>query len=256
MGTVLFSKFKLKGEICIMNSYWVETTGTTNYPKVNKDIETEVCIIGGGITGIATAYLLSKESNLDITILEADKMALGVTAKTTAKITSQHGLLYDYLLNSFGKGTMQAYLESNEEAIKLIENIVATENIECDFCKEDAFVYTCEEDNDEKIRKEVEALKTIGFDAEYVTETPLPFKVVSAVKFKNQAQFHSRKYLLSLLKALEKVKVNLYENSKVVDIKHKSGIYEVHVNDCIVRCKYLVLATHYPIKNFPRYAFY
>jgi len=234
-----------------MSSYWVDTTPKTSYPKIDKDIKTDICIIGGGITGISTAYLLSKESDLNITILEADKMGLGVTANTTAKITSQHGLMYDYLAKSFDIETMKAYLYSNEEAKDLIEKIIQDEKIECDFCKQDAYVYTCENANDEAIRKEVKTLNSIGFDAEYVTQTPLPFPIVSAVKFKNQAQFHSRKYLLSLLKVLEQNNVNLFEDSKVVDIKRKDDMYHIHVNDCVVCCKYLVLATHYPIKNFP-----
>lgn len=235
-----------------MNSYWVDSTKTTNYSKLEKSIETDVCIVGGGITGIATAYLLSKENpELNITMLEADRMAMGVTANTTAKITSQHGLFYNYLYNSFGKDTAKGYLESNEEAIKLIENIVKEEKIECHFTKEDAYVYTCEEQNDKQIRDEVHTLNSIGFKAEYVTETPLPFEIVSAVKFPNQAQFHPREYLLLLVKILEKNNVNIYENSKVIDIKHKDDNYEISVNNHTVIAKKLVLATHYPIKNFP-----
>ena len=118
-------------------SYWVDSTPTTNYPSLSDDIDTDVLIIGGGITGIATAYMLSK-SPLHITIVEADRMAMGVTANTTAKITSQHGLLYDYLLNSFGFDTAKGYLGSNEEAIRTIENIVKTISI---FFKFPIFLY-------------------------------------------------------------------------------------------------------------------
>lgn len=235
-----------------MSSYWVDSTQKTNYPKLDKDIETDVCIIGGGITGISTAYLLSKENpNLNITILEADLIAMGVTANTTGKVTSQHGLLYNYLYNSFGKDTAMGYLNSNEDAIRLIENIVKKENIECNFTKEDAYVYTCEKQNDEKIKEELNTLNSIGFEAEYLKETPLPFDIVSAIKFPNQAQFHPREYLLALLPILEKNNVKIYENSKVVDIKHKDDYYEIHANDSVVTAKYLVLASHYPIKNFP-----
>ena len=92
------------------SSYWVESTPQTNYPNLSKDIDTDVLIVGGGITGILTAYMLSK-SPLNISIVEADKMAMGVTANTTAKITSQHGLLYDYLLNSFGFDIAKGYLD-------------------------------------------------------------------------------------------------------------------------------------------------
>ena len=235
-----------------MKSYWVESTKTTNYKRLDTDITTDVCIIGGGITGIATAYMLSKQSKrLDITILEADKIAMGVTANTTAKVTSQHGLFYDYLNTTFGIETAKKYLTSNEQAIKTIENIVNTEKINCDFVKEDSYVYTCEEKNDVKIKQEQLALQALDYNSEYVIETPLPFKVISAIKFPNQAQFHPRKYLLALAEILEKEDVHIYENTKVVDIKHKNGYYEIYANDCKVICKYLVLSTHYPIKNFP-----
>ena len=236
-------------------SYWVESTPQTNYPSLSKDINTDVLIIGGGITGIATAYMLSK-SDLNITIVEADKMAMGITANTTAKITSGHGLLYDYLLNSFDFDTAQKYLASNEEAIRIIENIVKDENIDCDFCKQDSYVYTCEKASKQRIVDEVSAVTSLGLNAEYVTSCPLPFKIEAGIKFPNQAQFHPRKYLLALLKILEQRNVNLFENSKVIDIKRAKDCYEVYVRGYKITAKYLVMASHYPIKNFPRNVFY
>jgi len=236
-------------------SYWVETTPKTNFPEISKDINIDVLIIGGGITGILTAYMLS-ESDLKTSIVEADRMAMGVTANTTAKITSQHGLLYDYLLNTFGFETAKSYLDSNEEAIKTVKDIVQRENINCDLISQDAYVYTCDKSNVQKIENEVSSVTSLGLKAEYVTECPLHFPVEAAIKFPNQAQFHPRKYLLSLLKVLEKRNVNLYENSKVVNIKHVKDKYEVSINGSTITAKYLVMASHYPIKNFPRNVFY
>ena len=232
------------------NSYWVESTPKTNYPNISEDIDTDVLIIGGGITGIVTAYMLSN-SNLKVSIVEADKMAMGVTANTTAKITSQHGLLYNYLLNSFGFDTAKLYLDSNEDAIKTIFNIVQKENIECDFEFQDAYVYTCNKENTQKIKDEVSVVTSLGLKAEYLTTTPLPFPVEAAIKFPNQAQFHPRKYLLSLLKFFKNSNVDIFENSKVTDIKHVKNNYEVFVNNNKITAKYLVMASHYPIKNFP-----
>jgi len=231
-------------------SYWVESTPKTDYPSLSKNINTDVLIIGGGITGIVTAYMLS-ESGLNVTIVEADKMAMGVTANTTAKITSQHGLLYNYLLNSFGFDTAKGYLDSNEEAIKNIKDIIKKENINCDFISQSAYVYTCQESNVQEIVDEVSAVTSLGFKAEYVTECPLPFPIEAGIKFPNQAQFHPRKYLLSLLAVLENRNVNLFENSKVTNIKHKNNKYEVSVGENKISATHLVMSTHYPIKNFP-----
>ncbi len=232
------------------NSYWVESTPQTNYPSLSSDINTDVLIIGGGITGIATAYMLSK-SSLNVTIVEADRMAMGVTANTTAKITSQHGLLYDYLLNSFGFDIAKGYLNSNEEAIKTIKDIVKKENINCDLVSQDAYVYTCDKSSVQRIVDEVSSVISLGLKAEFVTECPLPFPIQASIKFPNQAQFHPRKYLLSLLSILEKRNINIFENSKVIDIKHVKDKYEVYVNGHKITTKYLVMASHYPIKNFP-----
>lgn len=231
-------------------SYWVENTKQTNFPSLAKDISTDVLIIGGGITGILTAYMLSS-SNLNITIAEADKMAMGVTANTTAKITSQHGLLYDYLLNSFDFETAKGYLDSNEEAIKLISEIIEKEKIDCDFSYQDSYVYTCQKSNVQKIVDEVATVTSLGLKAEYVTECPLPFNIEAGIKFPNQAQFHPRKYLLNLLSVLESKNINLFEDSKVIDIKHVDNVYKVYTNEYKITTKYLVMASHYPIKNFP-----
>src|SRR5574344_273266 len=193
-----------------MNSYWIDSTKQTNFKTLDNNVQTEVCIIGGGITGVATAYLLSK-NNIDVTILEADRIGMGVTANTTAKITSQHGLLYNYLVNSFGIETAKAYYNSNEEAISLIKSIIDSENINCDFCFEDSYVYTCDKNNNLKISDEVSSINSFGGNAEYVTSSPLPFEISSAVKFHNQAQFHPRKYLLSLLPILINNNNKIYE---------------------------------------------
>lgn len=232
------------------SSYWVETTPKTNFPNLSEDMNTDVLIIGGGITGIMTAYMLSK-SGLNITIVDADRMAMGVTANTTAKITSQHGLLYDYLLNSFDFTTASGYLNSNEDAIYTISEIIKNENIDCDFVRQDSYVYTCDKSNVARIVDEVSAVTSLGLKAEYVTECPLPFKIEAGIKFPSQAQFHPRKYLLSLLPILERRGVNIFENSKVIDIKHVKDEYEVYINDNKITTKYLVMASHYPIKNFP-----
>lgn len=231
-----------------MSSYWVDSTKTTNYPKLNSNISCDVCIIGGGITGVATAYML-KDSGLNVTLLEASKIGMGVTANTTAKITSQHDLFYDYLIKSFGFDTAKKYLDSNEDAIRTIENIVNYENIDCGFEHQDAYVYTCSQDYIQKIKDETFAVNRLGLNAKLVTETPLPFNVKAAICFPNQAKFHVRKYILGLLPTLKNAKI--FEDSKVINIKAENGRYNVYSNDNIVDCKHLVIATHYPIKNFP-----
>ena len=238
-----------------MESIWRECSSKTSYPKLEENKQTEICIVGAGITGIVTAYELA-EKGKKVILLDRDKCISGVTADTTAKVTSQHGLIYNYLINEFGKETAEKYLYANEDAIKRVKQIIDKNNIECDFEYKDAYVYTNDEKELEKIQKEVEAVKSLNFNAEYCTETSLPFKVLGAIKFKNQAQFNIMKYLQSILKVLENKNVEIFEQTKVVDVNKKNGKYNVITeNSQCIEADYVVLATHYPIMNFPGFHF-
>lgn len=134
-------------------------------------------LLGGGMVGILTAYMLVN-CGYDVTVVERDEMCIGVTANSTAKLTSQHGLFYNYLINNFSKEFAKKYLEANENAIQVAKNIIEKENIECDFEVQDAYVYTTMENELQKIREEAEALKLLGFDAELTDKTELPFDVL------------------------------------------------------------------------------
>lgn len=176
---------------------------------------------------------------------------------TTGKITSQHGLFYDYLLQSEGSKKAKQYLEANEQAIKNIETIIKQEKIDCDFEKQDAYIFSRNEGELSKIQKEVEAVKSLGFPAEFTKEIPLPLPIKGAIKFSNQAQFHPVKYAQGLVDSILKTKrVSLYEDTKVVDVKQGKEGYDIFVeNGNQVNAKYVVLATHYPILNSPGYYF-
>lgn len=237
------------------NSFWIETTNKTNYPKLEKDTKVDVCIVGGGIVSAITAYLLMN-SGLSVCVLEKNRVCTGVTANTTAKITSQHDLFYNYLANNFDLDFAKQYLNSNEEAISLIKSIIEKENIDCDFEMQDSYVFTTSKQEAEKIKAEVEVVNKLGLNAEYLTKIPLPIKdILAAVKFPNQAQFHARKYVLKLFDIVSKNGVKIYENSKVTDIKHNSDDYTISTDLATVTAKYVVMATHYPIKNFPGFYF-
>lgn len=231
-----------------MSSYWLESTSTQLYPKLENDLETDVCIVGAGIVGVTLAYLLHKQG-FRIILLEKDNVLSSTTANTTAKITSQHGLFYTYLINTFGKDFAKYYLYSNENAISSIKNIIDKEHIDCDFETQDAYVYSCLEENKQKLILEAENVKSLGFDASFCENLSLPFDTIGGIKFPNQAQFHPRKYCISLLNSLPKNCI--YENSKVYDIKQAGEHYKTFTTAGSVNSKYVAITTHYPIIDFP-----
>lgn len=235
------------------NSFWIQTRmkDREEHKKLRRSIETEVCIIGGGLTGLTTAYYLSKQG-VDVVLLEKNKICSHTSGNTTAKITSQHGLIYKYLIDSQGKESAKQYLDANEEAIRNIEKIINEEQIDCDFEKQDAYIFTQKPEELEKIKLEIKALEQLEYEAEFVDKIELPIEILGAIKFKNQAQFNPCKYALGLEKS---IKGKIYENTKVVGLEGRGSKYIVSTEEGKVKAKYVVIATHYPIINAPGYYF-
>ena len=237
-----------------MSSYWAESTEKPTFPKLEKDIDVDVCIIGAGITGLMSAYMLLN-SGLKICILEKGEICSGVTENTTAKITSQHGLIYNYLEVTFGTEYAKLYLESNQNAINTIKEIIKKENIECGFERVDNYIYTCTDEYVRRIEDEVETVNRLGLEAELIDKVKLPFEIKTAVKFPNQAKFHPLQYLYKIAEILTNNGVEIYTNSIVQDTKKTIKGYEIKTEENTVKAKYVVMATHYPIKSFPGFHF-
>lgn len=240
-----------------MSSYWIDTTKNIkkDYPKLSADKEVDVCIIGGGLVGITSAYFLMN-SGLKTIILERDKTCSHVSGHSTAKITSQHNLFYNYLINSFDKNFAKGYLKANQEAAQRIKNIIEKENIECDFSNQDSYVYAYSEKDVADIMAEVEAVKSLDFPCEFVEELPLPIKSYGAIKFPNQGQFNPAKYANALCDVITKNNIDIYENTIVTKVeKDGNEGYVVSTPEYEVKAKYVILATHYPIVNFPGFYF-
>ncbi len=235
-----------------MNSLWLDSNKKINqFPSLTNDIETDVCIIGAGIFGLTCAYYLSK-LGFQVVVLEKDNMGEKTTGHTTAKITSQHSLFYDYLIQSYGKKFAADYLDANEKAITNIKQIIETEKIKCDFEYQNSYVYTTKKSELGTIKKEVASVESLGFPCEFVTKTGLPFEMEGAICFKNQAQFHPLKYLDGLCDSISSHGGKIYTNSVVTNVeKDLPSSYLVSTANNTVRSKFVVVATHYPFINFP-----
>lgn len=244
-----------------MNSYWINSEkNKEKYNKLEKNIETDICIIGGGITGISTAYYLTKE-NLKVTVLDMGKIGFQTTGNSTAKITSQHGLFYKYLKDSKGEDFARLYYDANEDAIKNIKKIVEKENIECDLECQSAYVLAANREEVQKVKDEVEVVRGFGGHAEYleredIDKNLLILNPLAAIRFKNQAQFNSYKYTIELAKICKNLGANIYENTKVVDVRDEKDYYYLETEDGYkIKAKYLVVTTKYPIINIPGFYF-
>ncbi len=217
-----------------MKSIW----NNINKPKFSAlegDVKTDVLIIGGGICGLLCAYML-KKAGVDCVLAEADKICAGITNSTTAKITIQHGLIYDKIINKYGIEKAYLYYESQKEALEKLKLIATDIDDDLKICN--SFVYSLKDRR--VIEREVEALNKIGCKAKFSDETELPFKIKGAVKVNNQAEFHPLKFAYSIAKDLK-----IYENTKILELKPYTAI----TNRGKISAKKVIVATHFPFIN-------
>ena len=226
-----------------MKSIWDESCKFDKREELKGDIKTDVLIVGAGITGILIGYFL-KKSGRDVVLIDKAEIASGNTKNTTAKITSQHDLIYNTLIKEFGEEKAKQYADANELAIRKYKQIIEERKIDCDFKEVPAYIYSLNEVD--KIIKEVEAAKKLGIEAEFIEKIDIPLDVKGAIKFNNQAQFNPLKFLKDISKELV-----IYENTRAIKIEESL----VSTDKGNIEANHIVIATHYPIMNAPGYYF-
>lgn len=229
----------------IHEPYWLTSINRTEYQKLDKDIDVDVAIIGGGLVGITSAYLL-KNKGLKVAVLEANKIANGTTGHTTAKLTSQHSLIYSKLISKFGEEKARQYAEANEASIHFIEKLSKEKNIDYDFCWRPAHVYTRSDQYVSKIEDEVKAASKLGLKASLQNNIGLPFDIKAAIKFEDQAQFHPLKYLLSIAKEIPGDGSDIFQFTKIVDVEEGDRCTVITSDGNKVTASNLIIASHFP----------
>lgn len=218
-----------------MESIWQASLSLPKFSELNKDIHVDVLIIGGGIAGILTAYFLHQEG-VKYALVEKGRICSGTTQNTTAKITCQHGLIYQTIVKSYGVEAAQKYLHINQIALEAYAKLCR--NIDCDFAYQDNYVYSI--DDVLKLEKEMRALQKIGYLAELCEKLPLPFETAGAVKFSHQAQFNPLKFLSAIAKEL-----HIYENTFVSEMIGNTAI----TDKAKICADKVIVTTHFPFLN-------
>ncbi|MBO7209379.1 MAG: FAD-dependent oxidoreductase [Clostridia bacterium] len=215
-----------------MKSIWEKDITKPTFEQLRGNVKTDVLIIGGGMCGILCAYML-KHAGVDCILVEADKICSGVTANTTAKITFQHGLIYNKIADKYGLEVAKKYLCSQKDAMEKLKEL-AGENFET--CN--SFVYSLQ--NRALIEKEVDVLNKIGVKAQFCLDTELPFNIAGAVKTENQGKIHPLKLAYSVAKDLK-----IYEDTRVTELKPGIAVTEKGA----ITAKKTIVATHFPFIN-------
>ncbi len=218
-----------------MDSIWSETERLDEFAPLKQDIKTDVLIIGGGIAGLLCAWEL-RCAGVPCVLIEAARICSGTTKNTTAKITAQHGLIYDRLIRTVGLENARLYLQANLQAVEAYRARCRT--IDCDFADCDNFIYSRQDHA--ALERELSALERLGYAAKFMRELPLPIKTAGAVCFERQAQFHPLKFLRAVTKDLQ-----IFENTKVLEL----GTGEARTNGGRIFAENIIVTTHFPFLN-------
>ena len=229
-------------------SYWNATAEAPSFPSLSGDLNVDVAIIGGGIVGITAARLL-KDMGVTVAVIEARRVGRQVTGKSTAKMSSQHGIRYQTLEQKFGEDRARLYAEAQETGIRRISELAAQWNIEADIEPMPAYVYTNDESYVSQIEKEVEVAQRLGLPASLTRDTGLPFEVLTAMRWDNQAQFHPTKYVAGLAATIPGDGSHVFENSRALDWEPT----RVVTDRGTVTARNVVMATHLPLGQVGMY---
>lgn len=229
--------------------FWNAGPAGAGYPKLTGNQKCDVLVCGAGISGALCAYRLAK-SGLNVILIDAGRAGNGVSAGSTAKITSQHGLIYHYLIKNYGKETAEKHYSLNQKAISEYSRIIAENKIDCGFTNCGAVIYTNVASNIEKLEQEFEAVKSMGGYAEMPENPVLPFPARAALRFPSQARFDPVRFIDGLLKKAGD-NLRVYENTKAIKYYENKLITEDYYE---ISAKNIIISTHYPFIN--RYGMY
>jgi glycine/D-amino acid oxidase-like deaminating enzyme/nitrite reductase/ring-hydroxylating ferredoxin subunit len=229
-----------------MNSHWIETSELPQFPNLNKDLNVDVVVVGGGITGITAAYLL-KKAGRSVALLERDRCARADTGHTTAHLTFVTDTRLSELVKVFGRDHAQAAWDAGRAAMAQIHSLVSENQIDCEYATVPGYLHAPwkkdSKDEVQGLQEDAELAHDLGFDAHFVEA--VPFVKRPGIRFANQAKFHPLRYLSALLPSIDGNGSHVFENTEADEFQ--SDPLAVKANGHTIRCSYVVIATHVPL---------
>jgi glycine/D-amino acid oxidase-like deaminating enzyme/nitrite reductase/ring-hydroxylating ferredoxin subunit len=214
------------------------------YPGLREPVKVDVAVLGAGIAGV-TAALLLKRAGATVALVEAGRVGGGVTGRTSAKVSSAHGLVYASLASSFGAEGAAIYGQANEAATELIANWVEEERIACDFRRKPAVIYAERDSDVGEVEREVEAARAAGLRASFVDDAGLPWPTAGAIRYENHAEFHPLHYLVALAQKIPGGGSHVFERTVALGIDEDAPA-TVRTDRGELRADHVIVATHFP----------
>ncbi len=230
-------------------SLWTATADIPAFPKLMGDIQADVCIVGAGIAGLTTAYLLTMDGK-SVVVLDDGPVGGGMTGQTSAHLSSALDDHYFHLESLHGADGAKLAAESHSASIRRIEQIVEAEGIDCGFERVDAYLFVPPGDSTEVLDKELEAARKAGLEVEHIANAPIKaYDTGPCIRYSNQAQIHPLKYIAGLAKAITKYGGQIFTDTHVTQVNGgEDGHVETEIG-AVVMAKAIVVATNSPINN-------
>lgn len=229
------------------HSFWMETGKVKSYQKLKENYTIDTAVIGGGIAGILTAYTLA-EAGKDVALFEGRKLLSGTTGNTTAKLSAQHQLIYDELINRYGELRAQLFYEANMEGIEYIKEIAKNHRLEKEINDRNAYVYTQDASKKDKFEKEADAYNQLNIPGRWLSEFPIDLDIEAALEMNHQAEFHPVLFLHGVLEASEGLKDRIFEHTLIDEVirDDEGSLHLKTADDNRIVCNHAIFATHYP----------
>ena len=228
-------------------SIWLETTSRTAFPRLDHDLEVDVAIVGGGITGITAAILLQREG-LKVAVLEAGQIAEAETGLTSAHLATHHDLYYGDTISKFGEGNASLVADSRKAAIARIERLQRELGIACDFERVPGYLYEIDDKCIDDLLEEGEACQRVGIRCAFVPEVPNFFETAGALRFDEQAQLHPRRYVLGLVHRFTLGGGLIFEHTRATDVEDGKPC-RIVTERGVVTARHAIVAANVPVNN-------
>src|SRR5436190_1397178 len=226
-------------------SLWLQTTEPSAFPALERDEHVDVAILGGGITGLTTALLLTRDG-ARVAVIEAARVGSGVTGCTTAKASALQQTIYQQLRNRHGRDGAAAYAKASAAGVELLAELVREEQIECDLERRPAFTYAAAETERSSVEDEHEAAVEAGLPVRFVERIDLPFPTHGAVCLDDQIQIHPVRYVQGLAHAVVGAGSFVAEQTRAMGVDAGDPC-KVRTERGTVTAQQVVVATHYPL---------
>lgn len=228
----------------IYKPIWTIKSKNTAYPRLEENLNIDIAIIGGGITGITTAYLLTQEGK-KVALFEKHKIGKGTTGQSTGNLYDIIEYPLHQIEKKYDENTLQKVIESRKATITFIEDIINNLKIDCDFIRQPMYIFG--KDSSIEIGKEQTTAEKINLDFSSLNTKDFPFPVDKGIMLDHQAQLNPLKYVQELAHHTFDKGCKLFENTPITEIKKEADIIKLKTQYAEVKAQKVVYATHTPL---------